>query len=75
MTALVRWSRERVCLEAIELGCGGTEDPMDPSHRTAELMLVARFVGADAGASIVSLTRHKQYHEPVTCRLTAGGAT
>ncbi len=69
ITALVRWSRERICLESIEAGFRGVPAPKDSGDHTADVMLVARFIGDDAGAAFVGLSETSEYHQPVTCRL------
>jgi hypothetical protein len=71
MSALVRWSRERVCLEAIELGYGDVPDPAGESHRTTEVMVIARFVGRDPGAGLFAINAWTEYHETVSCKLVA----
>ena len=65
MSALVRWNRDRVCLEAIELGYRGWGLRNE---------LVARFTGQGAGASLVVLTTAAGYHEPVRCTLRPADA-
>jgi hypothetical protein len=69
MKALVRWSEERVCLEAIELGYLGRRGPENWRHRLTEVMLVARFVGRDSGASLIAFTASAAYRETVSCKL------
>jgi hypothetical protein len=69
MRALVRWNRDRVCLEAIELGYRGLSAPSAPLHASTEVMLVARFTGEGAGSSLVALTSATSYHEAVRCTL------
>jgi hypothetical protein len=69
MSALVRWSRDRVCLEAIELGYRGVAMSSDPLHQFTEVMLVARFVGQGAGTGLSALSTSTEYHEAVTCKL------
>jgi hypothetical protein len=69
MTALVRWSVTRVCLEAIELGYRGVKGPRDNGHAVADVMLVARFIGEGAGAAFAGLTETSEYSEPVSCNL------
>jgi hypothetical protein len=68
MTALVRWGRRRVCLEAIEVGYRQIEQPDAPRYGV-QVMAVARFVGAGSGAGLVGLTRSETYRVPATCRL------
>jgi hypothetical protein len=70
MTALVRWSRSRVCLEAIEVGYRQIEQEDSPRYGV-QIMAVARFVGAHPGAGLVGLTRSETYRVPAVCRLEA----
>jgi hypothetical protein len=69
MKALVRWSKERVCLEAIELGYRGLVEPESWRHRLTDVMLVARFVGRDPGAALLAFNASAAYRETVSCRL------
>ncbi len=63
MSALVRWSTERVCLEAVELN---TTDAGQLSH------VVARFVGSAPGAAFVSVdASFASTVTPITCKLEA----
>jgi hypothetical protein len=71
MTALVRWGRERVCLEAVELGYREIEDTED-SQFGVQVMVVARFAGHDVAAGLVGMTRSDAYRAPATCRLDTG---
>jgi hypothetical protein len=68
MTALVRWSRSRVCLEAIEVGYRQIERDGAPRYGV-QVMAVARFVGGHPGAGLVGFTRLKAYRAPAVCRL------
>ncbi len=67
MTALVRWSTERVCLEAIEVGFGELR-PAEPV-RPVQVMAVTRFVGAGVGSSLLGAESTSTVHEPATCAL------
>jgi hypothetical protein len=69
MTALVRWSATRVCLEAVEVGYRAVKAPKDYGHPFADVMLVARFVGEGTGAAFVGLSETSEYHETVSCEL------
>jgi hypothetical protein len=68
MSALVRWGKDRVCLEAIEVGYSEIEDPSSPTYGL-KVMAVARFVGAGAGASLVGTGSGDVVREPATCML------
>jgi hypothetical protein len=68
MTALVRWGRRRVCLEAIEVGYRQIKQDDAPRYGV-QVMAVARFVGARPGAGLVGLTRSETYRVPASCRL------
>ena len=70
MTALVRWSRSRVCLEAIEVGYREIEQDDAPRYGV-QVMAVARFAGAHPGAGLVGVTRSETYRVPAVCRLDA----
>jgi hypothetical protein len=72
MRALVRWSKERVCLEAIELGYRGVQGSARWRHPVTEVMLVARFVGRDPGAGLVAFNASTAYRETVRCKLSGG---
>ena len=67
-TAIVRWGREHVCLEAVEGGYRQINQPGDPRYG-AQVMAVARFTGADAGAAFVGMTGTEALRSPATCRL------
>ena len=66
MTALVRWSAERVCLEAVEVGFGSVESEQSrPLHVSA----VARFVGARPEAAFIGTESSVMVREPASCTL------
>ena len=67
-TAIVRWGREHVCLEAVEGGYRQINQPGDPRYG-AQVMAVARFTGADAGAAFVGMTGTEAFRSPATSRL------
>jgi hypothetical protein len=60
MTAIVRWSSARVCLEAVEAPNG-----FGPGRGH----LVARFAGRNQGAALLTETGNEMHRQPVTCRL------
>jgi hypothetical protein len=68
MTALVRWSPARVCLEAVEVGYREIEDESSPTYGL-KVMAVARFVGAAAGGGFVGTSAETAYREAATCGL------
>jgi hypothetical protein len=65
MTALVRWSPERVCLEAVEVGFSSLEAQPYPIRVSA----VARFVGRQPGAAFIGTESSVAVREPSTCQL------
>jgi hypothetical protein len=67
MTALVRWSTERVCLEALELGYRSI--PADGSQQPLTVLAVARFVGPDAGYAFVGNEASTQVRVSASCEL------
>jgi hypothetical protein len=67
MTALVRWSTERVCLEAVELGYRNI--PTDGSPQPLTVLAVARFVGPDAVAAFVGNEASAQVRVSASCEL------
>jgi hypothetical protein len=67
MTALVRWSTERVCLEAVELGYRNI--PTDGSQQPLTVVAVARFVGSDAGHAFVGNEASAQVRVSASCEL------
>jgi hypothetical protein len=69
MTALVRWSTERVCLEAIEVGFG--ELGQTKLERPVQVMAVARFVGKGVGSGLLGAESTSTVREPATCELDA----
>ena len=68
MSAIVRWSPERVCLEAIEVSFRPTEKGSPP------LRAIARFVGKGAGATLLELDAELSRHTAATCDLAPSGA-
>lgn len=74
MSAIVRWSAERVCLESVEIGLGTREAPpakTDPKKRpqSLDVMLVARFASKDANAAFVGSGVAGSVREPAKCAL------
>ncbi len=69
LSAIVRWSAERVCLEAIEIDA--SKRAPDPEQRAAA-SLVARFIGSEPGAAFVS-TENAAARTPATCELVPSG--
>ena len=68
MSALVRWSTERVCLEAVEIGTGNAgPNPASPSSVT----LVAQFAGKNSSAAFVGTTDTDSVHDAASCELVA----
>jgi len=65
MFARVRWSKERVCLEAIEV----RSTPQPGLGDTGESWLVARFAGAPL-AGVVGVALGSEIRQPVSCALT-----
>ncbi|MBI4703173.1 MAG: hypothetical protein HY744_18810 [Deltaproteobacteria bacterium] len=70
MHALVRWSAERVCLEALDVAAGEIE--LD-GPGTVPLSVVARFAGVKAAAR-VGLVRGAELHQGLACELLAPAA-
>jgi hypothetical protein len=68
MTALVRWSPSRVCVEAVEAGYRDIEEERDPQYGL-KVMAVARFVGAGAGGGLVGASAEEEVRAPATCSL------
>jgi hypothetical protein len=71
MAAIVRWSTERVCLEAIEVGLR-TEPGSGvgfEGERPLDVMVVARFVGDGAGAGVVGTGAEESVRQPARCEL------
>ncbi|HEY3254319.1 MAG TPA: hypothetical protein VGJ91_10235 [Polyangiaceae bacterium] len=66
MTALVRWSAERVCLEAVEVGFSSLK--LSEKQRM-QVSAVARFVGAQSGAAFVGTEGSAALREPASCEL------
>ena len=69
MTALVRWSPERVCLEAVEVGFTELERR---DAQALRVLAVARFVGPEPGAAFVATESSSAVREPATCELVRG---
>jgi hypothetical protein len=69
MSAIVRWGKDRVCLEAVEVGYKEIEDPSSGPPYGLKVMAVARFVGTGAGAGLVGTSREATVRQPVTCTL------
>jgi photosystem II stability/assembly factor-like uncharacterized protein len=76
MSAIVRWSPERVCLEAVEIGlreqAGGSPAKTDPGLNGAPpitVMIVARFTANDASAAFVGTSTTASVREPAKCEL------
>jgi hypothetical protein len=65
MTAIVRWSTARVCLEAVEA---------PHASATTENWLVARFVGKSPGASLITRKGDETYRQAVTCSVAPASA-
>lgn len=72
MSAIVRWGRARVCLEAIEAGYRPIQDEADPLHGT-QIMAVAHFVGRPT-AALVGIGAKDAYRVAASCTLESGGA-
>jgi hypothetical protein len=68
MSAMVRWGKDRVCLEAIEVGYQAIGDSSGAPHEL-KMMAVARFVGTGAGAGLVGTGRDSMVQQPATCTL------
>ncbi|HEX2672297.1 MAG TPA: hypothetical protein VHM25_15560, partial [Polyangiaceae bacterium] len=66
MTALVRWSVERVCLEAVEVGFGSVEGEQS---RPLHLSAVARFAGGRPGAALIGTESSVTVRDPASCVL------
>ena len=80
MTALVRWSSERICLEGVEVGFSELGSPASLKVGLSELSspalqvrvsAVARFGGAGPGAAFVGTEPSASVREPATCELAA----
>jgi hypothetical protein len=69
MSAMVRWGKDRVCLEAIEVGYTEIEDRSSGPPYGLKVMAVARFVGSGGGAGLVGTDREASVRQPVTCTL------
>jgi hypothetical protein len=68
MSAMVRWGKDRVCLEAVEVGYGEIEDCSSPTYGL-KVMAVARFVGAGAGGGLVGTGREGTVRQMGTCTM------
>ena len=66
MTALVRWSADRVCLEAVEVGFS---ELAQGDSRAIRVSAVARFVGSEPGAAFVGTESASAVREPALCEL------
>jgi hypothetical protein len=77
MSAIVRWSPERVCLEAVELGfrehAGGVvkSSPTAKSAESFPLTLVARFTRGDSSTAFVGTSLTASTREPAKCEFVA----
>jgi hypothetical protein len=71
MTARVRWSEARVCLEAIEVPVGMAAAPGGTS--ALEAVIVARFAGA-AGAGEITVGLGVERRQAIACTLEPAGA-
>jgi hypothetical protein len=71
MAAVVRWSTERVCLEAIEAGFRMEEGSGVgfEGDLPVYVMVVARFVGDGAGAGVVGTGAEERIRQPARCEL------
>jgi hypothetical protein len=68
MSAIVRWSAERVCLEAVELGLRDQAD--GPSARVPmQVTIVARFTTKDSSAAFVGTGTTASVREAAKCEL------
>jgi hypothetical protein len=67
MFALLRGNAERLCLEAVELPGAAAER----SNSSDETRLVARFVGPRRGAARLAFGRGFEFHQPLSCSLSA----
>jgi hypothetical protein len=67
-TAIVRWGRERVCLEAVEAGYRQIAQPGD-ARFGAQVMAVARFAGPHPGAGLLGMTGTEAFRAAATCTL------
>ena len=68
MSAMVRWGKDRVCLEAVEIGYGEIEDSSSPTYGL-KVMAVARFVGAGAGGGLVGTGREGTVRQVGRCTI------
>ncbi len=65
MTALVRWSPQRVCLEALEVGYREIED----GNVRYDVMAAVRFVGSAPGSGFVGTSATAASRQRATCQL------
>jgi hypothetical protein len=68
MSAIVRWSKARVCIESIELGYAQLDDGSSPTYGL-KVMAVARFVGAVSGAGFVGTGRDALVRQTAKCTI------
>jgi hypothetical protein len=68
MSAMVRWDKDRVCMESVEVGYREMEDSSSPTYGL-KVMAVARFVGAGAEGGLVGTGREATVREPAKCAL------
>lgn len=66
MSALVRWSAQRVCLEAVEVGFSSLERT---SSGAVGVSIVARFIGSQPGAAFMAVDPSGMAQESATCEL------
>jgi len=66
MSALVRWSAQRVCLEAVEVGFNALERA---NSRALDVSIVARFIGSQPGAAFIAADPSGLARERATCEL------
>jgi hypothetical protein len=79
MTALVRWSSARICLEGVEVGFSELASPASRKARLSEqsspaslqvrVSAVARFGGAGPGAAFVGTEPSASVREPAPFEL------
>ncbi len=77
MSAIVRWSPERVCLEAVEIGlreqASSAATPAPAADRSAPInvMIVARFTGKAATSAFVGTSTTASVQQAAKCELLA----
>ncbi|MDB4943802.1 MAG: hypothetical protein JWP97_3336, partial [Labilithrix sp.] len=70
MMARVKWSKDHVCLEALELGLGEVPVRPPPSSITMEGMKVGSWLVARGGVfSRVAIAEGVEWRQPLECRL------